>query len=594
MEEEASETAEDSGEVQAVPAEETEAESVEEETEPCVDTDEPAQDVMPETEGVDAAELSDTVENEKQNKAADAVKNTVPEGEWTEVTETVHYDEKGHYERRKTGEKEVIDKKAYDEKIKVFYKQCSCCDFRTKDIDEIYNHIMDHSSSGEIFYDMFGGELRRIIPSFRTVTEYETVHHDAETHMEDIYEDVWVVDKAACDKIVGTGEYVITVNGATVTDTLVSVDGDVYYVDKNSRIATGWVQTDGGWMFFGEDGKRHTGWVEKDGHDAYADPETGSMAVSTVFTVDGTPYYFNSEGEAFAKGVVTENGKEYYFDGEELVKDAWAKTGAGMCYFDADGRKVTGVVEKGGKVFPVGDDGTAKPYSWVTVDGGKYYTDNTGAAVTGWQTIGEERYYFADESCEGYRDAVRGVMLSGWRTIGGKSYYFMDKQCEGFDPAKRGTQATGFTVVNKKRYYFMDENCAHYSEAKRGLKLTGWRTVGGVRYYIKDSGVVAKGVTVIAGKTYIFSDDGRQLKRGIVSANGGRYFVNLNGIVQKSRWLNVGGKKYYALWNGRLKTGLLKKDGKEYFFGDDGALVTNAKVQAGGTTRYADRNGVLR
>ena len=99
---------------------------------------------------------------------------------------------------------------------------------------------------------------------------------------------------------------------------------------------------------------------------------------------------------------------------------------------------------------------------------------------------------------------------------------------------------------------------------------------------------------MIAGKTYIFSDDGRQLKRGIVSANGGRYFVNLNGIVQKSRWLNVGGKKYYALWNGRLKTGLLKKDGKEYFFGDDGALVTNAKVQAGGTTRYADRNGVLR
>ena len=35
------------------------------------------------------------------------------DGGWTEVMETIHHDEEGHYENQKTGEAEVVDKKAW-------------------------------------------------------------------------------------------------------------------------------------------------------------------------------------------------------------------------------------------------------------------------------------------------------------------------------------------------------------------------------------------------------------------------------------------------------------------------------------------------
>ena len=57
-------------------------------------------------------------------------------------------------------------------------------------------------------------------------------------------------------------------------------------------------------------------------------------------------------------------------------------------------------------------------------EGSKYYFDNSGAMVKGWQEIGGKKYYFATED---------GTMYSeGTHTIGGKDYTFdKDGVCTG-------------------------------------------------------------------------------------------------------------------------------------------------------------------
>ena len=111
------------------------------------------------------------------------------------MTGTVHYDEEGHYEKEKTGEIEVVDREAWDEQVKRGYYECTVCGFRSYDTgSEIDRHLLrEHpTGNGNRYYNQDGVE---IYPSYRD--EYEIIidRHDAETHMEDVYEDVWKADR---------------------------------------------------------------------------------------------------------------------------------------------------------------------------------------------------------------------------------------------------------------------------------------------------------------------------------------------------------------------------------------------------------------
>ncbi|MFI3313596.1 MAG: transglutaminase domain-containing protein, partial [Eubacteriales bacterium] len=88
-------------------------------------------------------------------------------------------------------------------------------------------------------------------------------------------------------------------------------------------------------------------------------------------TVDGTSYYFLSNG-ALAEGWVTENGCTYYY---------------------VNNQKVTTATTIGGSTYYFKSDGTL-PSGWQTIDEEKYYYNQYGTYVTGWQTIGGNRYYF--------------------------------------------------------------------------------------------------------------------------------------------------------------------------------------------------------
>jgi len=108
---------------------------------------------------------------------------------------------------------------------------------------------------------------------------------------------------------------------------------------------------------------------------------------------------------------------------------------------------------------------------------------------TGWMLLedsnGNSRWY--------YYDPESGARLSGWQTIDGKTYYFGQ-----FGKAFVGL----WQLEDGKRYYFDPVNC--------DLK-TGWLDLNGSRYYAdpNDGGAFASNKTlIIDGVSYTFDIGG--------------------------------------------------------------------------------------
>jgi len=82
-------------------------------------------------------------------------------------------------------------------------------------------------------------------------------------------------------------------------------------------------------------------------------------------------------------------------------------------YFDEDGVMLTGWQQIDGKWYYLGDDGASKSGS-QSIDGKQYYFGEDGAMLTGWQQINGKWYYILDN----------GELSTGWKEIDGKWYYF--------------------------------------------------------------------------------------------------------------------------------------------------------------------------
>ena len=271
------------GTVDAGNAEEAADENIKEE-EAAVSEEIPADN----TDGEEAEEITVESSHAETNRAAAKMVSADAEvygadGKWTEVMETIHHDEEGHYEEQQTGTKKVVDKEAWDERITIRYLECTCCGFQTLDEHEIYEHLRQHTLNGDEFYTYYEGVRYRQTPSWTFADPvYEYIHHDEEYHMEPVYENVWVVDKEAYDEPTGTGVYRYMVNGNVVKNALVAIEGETYYLDSNGDKTKGWAQVNGEWMCFDADGRMQSGWQTKDSENVYVDPGTGKMATGTV------------------------------------------------------------------------------------------------------------------------------------------------------------------------------------------------------------------------------------------------------------------------------------------------------------------------
>ena len=79
-----------------------------------------------------------------------------------------------------------------------------------------------------------------------------------------------------------------------------------------------------------------------------------------------------------------------------------------------------------------------------------------------------------------------------------------------------------------------------------GKKVTGWKKVKNYWYYFSPSknGAALKGLQIIKGKRYCFTETGKRYTKGWHKIKGYYYYMNADGSA-KTGWAEINGKKYY-------------------------------------------------
>lgn len=213
---------------------------------------------------------------------------------------------------------------------------------------------------------------------------------------------------------------------------------------------------------------------------------------------------------------------------------------AGTYYFDNDGSMQTGLVrcEDGNLRYFDPDTGAMVTNQWHNdYEAVWYYFGADGTAVSGWQSIGGDKYYFYPESHD---------MAYGRVQIDGKNYFLNTPGANADGRMQHGGWI--YDSIYGKWLY----------ATSNGELLTGWQNIGGTWYYFNEYGVMLTG----------WIDD-----------SGTWYYANVSGAMVTG-WLNVGGTWYYLDGSGAMAAnGWRCLGGSWYWFGDSGAMSTGCSWQ---------------
>lgn len=353
------------------------------------------------------------------------------------------------------------------------------------------------------------------------------------------------------------------------------VDGKYYFPNaqgklyRNRRIHFG----DKALYFLGEDGSLQTGFITVDGDLYYFDPKNqprktlpaGAANMSNAWISVAEKYYFPD-----ARGRIYRNRRLFFGNqiSYSLAKDGSLETGfqtygEDLYYFDPGYRP--------GKGFPAGAANTSN--AWMQV-GGKFYFPNAQGKLYRNRPIhfGKQITYSLGED---------GSTQTGFIRYGQNLYYFDPS----FSPSLRlpsgaANTANAWITVDGKEYF---PNAQGVIYRDRFLYFGSSAT-----YYVKEDGSKAVGETYINGNRYRMDPKtGRILKQnGWYADQTGRYFYNDQGVPYKNRFISFGWQnRYYMDALGRMVTGFRNIDGNRYFFNDQG-LAQRGWLNHGGRYYY--------
>lgn len=122
---------------------------------------------------------------------------TVPEHThtWTPVTTTIHHNATGHYEDVVVGTRTVVDKAAWNEPVyewKAYAIRCRACGEEFENMTELNKHAMYYDDLEDYSHGAYEVLYRN--------EQVDTIHHEEETHEENITESRWVEDTAAYEE----------------------------------------------------------------------------------------------------------------------------------------------------------------------------------------------------------------------------------------------------------------------------------------------------------------------------------------------------------------------------------------------------------
>lgn len=173
---------------------------------------------------------------------------------------------------------------------------------------------------------------------------------------------------------------------------------------------------------------------------------------------------------------------------------------------------------------------------------------------------------------ESYRLDKDGHPLTGWYQEGTMLYYL--------DPARGGARSRGLTIIDGECYYFSDD----------GVKLTGWQTDRGRNYYFTDDGTALSGWQTINGKTYYFGDDYAALE-GHEPVGNTYYFFDNDGAMLTG-WQETPEGIYYLNEDGSAWVGWME-DLNDYRYFDETGLMATGWLDIDDSSFYMDEDGRL-
>lgn len=274
--------------------------------------------------------------------------------------------------------------------------------------------------------------------------------------------------------------------------------------------------------------------------------ESRNLTGFSVSRPAGT-YYFDNDGSMQTELVRCEDGNLRYFDPETgvMVTNQWYNDyEAVWYYFGADGTAVSNWQLIGGDWYYFYPKNHDMAYGRVQIDGKNYFLNTPGANADG--RMQHSGWIYDSIYGKWLYATSSGELLTGWHNIGGTWYYFNEY----------GVMLTGW--IN-------DSGTWYYANAS-GAMATGWLNIGGAWFYLDGSGaMVANGWRSLGGSWYWFDDSGA-MATGWRQVGGAWYYFSGSGAMAHDAWVG----DYYLQSSGAMATNAWVGS---YYVGEDGKWI---------------------
>lgn len=274
--------------------------------------------------------------------------------------------------------------------------------------------------------------------------------------------------------------------------------------------------------------------------------ESRNLTGFSVSRPAGT-YYFDNDGSMQTGLVRCEDGNLRYFDPETgvMVTNQWYNDyEAVWYYFGADGTAVSNWQLIGGDWYYFYPENHDMAYGRVQIDGKNYFLNTPGANADG--RMQHSGWIYDSIYGKWLYATSSGELLTGWHNIGGTWYYFNEY----------GVMLTGW--IN-------DSGTWYYANAS-GAMATGWLNIGGAWFYLDGSGaMVANGWRSLGGSWYWFDDSGA-MATGWRQVGGAWYYFSGSGAMAHDAWVG----DYYLQSSGAMATNAWFGS---YYVGEDGKWI---------------------
>lgn len=274
--------------------------------------------------------------------------------------------------------------------------------------------------------------------------------------------------------------------------------------------------------------------------------ESRNLTGFSVSRPAGT-YYFDNDGSMQTGLVRCEDGNLRYFDPESgvMVTNQWYNDyEAVWYYFGADGTAVSNWQLIGGDWYYFYPENHDMAYGRVQIDGKNYFLNTPGANADG--RMQHSGWIYDSIYGKWLYATSSGELLTGWHNIGGTWYYFNEY----------GVMLTGW--IN-------DSGTWYYANAS-GAMATGWPNIGGTWFYLDGSGaMVANGWRSLGGSWYWFDDSGA-MATGWRQIGGAWYYFSGSGAMAHDSWVG----DYYLQSSGAMATNAWIGS---YYVGEDGKWI---------------------